>query len=107
MGTGSAGMLRPSAVSLRANRPRAAKCGSASASSTLATIAQQTSLPANLVRHSFEVRVAIFSATAPRLASGSAASSRNLGSSPIASQKLLQNRSSSGAAARYRPSAAA
>jgi hypothetical protein len=70
-------------------------------------MAQQTSLPANLARHSSEVRAAIFSPTAPRLASGSAASSRNLGSRLIASQKLLQKRSSSGAAARYRPSAAA
>ena len=44
-------MARPPAVTFRAKRPRAWKCSSRAASSSVATTEQQTSLPASRARH--------------------------------------------------------
>jgi len=100
IGSGSARSFRPEEPETsRPNVPRAAKCGSCIASSSVATMVAQQSAAANTGRHSSAVRAAISFAAAALVAFGSAMSFISGPDKPIAEQKASQNFCSSAAQA--------
>ena len=100
IGTGTAGIDIAPSDARRANRPRATNDGSATACCSDVTTETQTSRPAKRCCHSCAVADSIRVATAAITPTGSQASLRCSVGRPMASQKVCQDRSSIGAAAR-------